>query len=235
MEIKKTKIIVCGDSFCVADKHNRDHFSQILEDKYGYSVTNLGRGGTSNTSICFQIQQAIKLLPDIVVYSQTTTGRIEVPVTGEPFDPKLGLKNFIYPNPNETSYGSPYVGDRNAAFFSNTIESLFTKLPAPYRNYVPLSSEQQQAVRMYLTFIYDENLKAETDRWAIEYWQHQLTHNNIISVSFNDACQHAYEFWKNNPDYPTLYHTDRLTQEIAAEHIHKEIQTKVAIAQQYLL
>ena len=223
------KIIVCGDSFCVADKNNRDHFSQILEDKYGYSVVNLGRGGTSNTHICFQIQQAIALAPDVVVYSQTSPGRIEVPVGYKKFDPKLGLKNFIYPNPNETSYGNPYVGNCYAALFSSTIESFFTKVSPPYIKYVSLPNDQQEAIRMYLTFIYDENLKAETDRWAIEYWQQQLKQNNIVSMLFNDTCQLAYEFWNKNPDYPALYHTDRATQEIAAENIHTEIQTKVAI------
>lgn len=227
MEVKK--IVVCGDSFCAASKHNRDHFSQILEDKYGYSVINLGRGGCSNTSICFQIQQAIELSPEVVVYSRTWPGRMEVPVAGKKFDIKLGLKNFIYPNPDETSYGSPYVGDRDAALFSNGIAAFFITLTPPLRSYVTLSDKQLEAIQMYLMFIYDENLKIETDRWAIEYWQHQLKQNNIISILLNDTGQDVYEFAKKNPCYPTIYHTDRLTQEIAAENIHKEIQTKVAI------
>ena len=221
------KIVVCGDSFCASSKHNRHHFSQILEDEYGYVVTILARGSASNTNVCFQIQEAIKMSPDIVVYSRPESARLDISVANKPFDLKLGLKNFIHVNADETSHDSPLSGDLTAPFYSSGIGSLLSMVPAPfYKKQISLSDNQLEAVRMYMTFIYDRNLKDETDRWASEYWEYQLTQNNIVSILFNTVGHVAYEFAKNTPRYPAIYHTDPATQSIVANHIHQEIQKK---------
>jgi hypothetical protein len=228
MEIKK-KIIVCGDSFCSAHNYERDHFSQILEDTYGYSVINLARGGTGTVSICFQLQEAIKLLPDVVVYCRTAPGRIEVPTSTQPFDLSVGLKNFAYPYPNEASYGSPYVGNANAPFFSHLISSLITQTDPTEQEtqdqFVKLSPDLRKAVQMYMMFIYDENLKREIDNWVYNYWENQITVANIMLIPFSVVGKIAYEFSKKTKgQYPRCYHTDRATQEIVAKNTHEEIQ-----------
>ena len=230
------KIVVCGDSFCSSSKHDRHHFSQILEDKYGYAVTTLARGSASNTNVCFQIQEAIKLSPDIVVYSRPESGRLDIPIANKKFDARLGLKNFIHVNADETSYDSPLSGDLNAPFYSNSIGSLLDIVSASvYKRQISLSVEQLEAVRMYVMFIYDGDLKNETDRWASKYWEYQLSQNNVVSILFNAVGHIAYEFAKKTPRYPAIYHTDPATQSIVANHIHQEMQTKVAFAQQSLL
>jgi hypothetical protein len=70
----KITIVVCGDSFCSASKNtnpetigSRGHFSQLLEDQYGYNVINLAHGGFGNVGIIYQIKQAVQLSPDIIV------------------------------------------------------------------------------------------------------------------------------------------------------------------------
>ena len=226
MEIKK-KIIVCGDSFCSAHNNERDHFSQILEDEYGYSVVNLARGGIGNISICFQIQTAIQLSADCVIYRRTSSARIEIPVSDKPFDPKLGLKNFMYPFKNESTYGSPHVGNLDAPFFSYQLAQLAStdsKELALQDQFVKLSSDRREAVRMYMTYMYDEQLKQTTDNWAYDYWKSKLSQNNIMTIDFNTVGQIAYDFVaKTNGQYPKCYHTDRSTQEIIAKNIHEKI------------
>ena len=229
MEIKM-KIIVCGDSFCSAHNYERDHFSQILEDEYDYQVINLARGGTGNISICFQIQKAIELSADIVVHYCTGSSRIEIPVKNKPFDRLKGLKNFIYPYPRELSYGSPHVGGLDAPYFSQLLGHIIETDPekiAFQDQYVKLSKELREAVRMYAMFIHDVNLKAITDNWAREYWESKLVQAEILSIPFETVGNIAYEFAAKNLKYPKCYHTDRVTQEIIAKNVHEKIKGRI--------
>ena len=226
MEIKK-KIIVCGDSFCSSHNNERDHFSQLLEDEYGYLVVNLARGGIGNINICFQIQTAIRLSADCVIYRRTSSARIEIPVSDKPFDPVLGLKNFMYPCKDESTYGSPHVGGMDAPFFSYQLARLASTDPkelALQDELVNLSSARREAVRMYMTYMYDEQLKQTTDNWAYAYWESKLSQNNVMAIDFNTVGQVAYDFVaQTNGQYPKCYHTDRTTQETIANNIHEKI------------
>ena len=229
------KIIVCGDSFCSSHNYARDHFSQILEDEYGHTVINLAQGGTGTVAICFQIKEAIRLQPDVIVHGRTGPDRIEIPINNKSFVPALGLQNFVYPFKNESSYSSPYVGDTNAPFFSSLLGAL-TDDPEQIElmdSYIKISKEQRQAVKMYISFLYDRKFKIETDNWLYEYWQIKILQHNIISIPFlqQNFAKIAYDFArKTNYEYSTCYHTDRDTQEKLAEHIHQEIQTQSKIA-----
>jgi hypothetical protein len=104
MDDRKIKIAVCGESFCTAsiidlkDIGLRAHFSQMLEDNYGYDVLHLSHGAFSNTGIFFQIQEAVKRKVDVVVYNKTWSSRIEI-VQNDDFFPDAGLKNFVYFDP----------------------------------------------------------------------------------------------------------------------------------------
>ena len=68
MDENKITIAVCGESFCTAcivelkETGVRGHFSQILEDQYGYKILQFAHGGFSNTGIMFQIQEERDLL-----------------------------------------------------------------------------------------------------------------------------------------------------------------------------
>jgi len=223
------KIVVCGDSFCSADWREKDHFSQILENQYGYSVTNLARGGASTVLICFQLQQAIALAPDIVVHSRTAAGRIEIPMPGKRFRSDLGLKNFIYANHFELSARGPYAGDLDAAIYANNVQSMVNNRDP--MEFLKLSDEVKTAVQLYVTHMHDYHLKTETDGWLYEYWESKLAANHIRSIPFDTVGQEAYEFNERIPRYPKIYHTDRATQEQVAKNIHQQIQAKVAITQ----
>ena len=84
MDENKITVAVCGDSFCAAcaidlkEVGLRAHFSQMLEDQYHYQVIYLAHGGFSNAGIFFQMQKAVELGADVVVYNRTWASRINL-------------------------------------------------------------------------------------------------------------------------------------------------------------
>ena len=84
MDENKITIAVCGESYCTASTVDlketglRGHFSQILEDQYGYKILQFAHGGFSNTGIMFQIQEAVKHHPDVIVYNKTWASRVNI-------------------------------------------------------------------------------------------------------------------------------------------------------------
>jgi hypothetical protein len=219
MEIKK-KIIVCGDSFCAADTtQNRWHFSQLLEDRYGYDVTCLAQGGMSNVGICFQMREAIIMKPDYIVYNKTTPNRVCLVLNDNFYTPN-GLKNFVYNNPSNASFGHPSVGNANSPIWSTVYQGLDKQTRMPIRK------EQLEAIDQYLIHLFDYQLQEETDGWMIKYWHDQIVQKGIHPVCVSDNTtigRPMYEFSRQNPTWNTNYHTDLATQEIIAENIHQSI------------
>jgi hypothetical protein len=219
------KIIVCGDSFCSADTTaNRWHFSQLLQEQYGYNVINLARGGMSNTGICVQIKQALLLEPWAIVYNMADPSRIDIPLSK--YQPHCLLKNFIYASPNDSSTGSAYVGGSDAAIFS-TVYQLLDQI-----KHVTIPTDKIQAVKHYHAHLFDWQLKYESDTWMLKHWQQQAIDQGILTVPMGSPhdpelsfyAKPAYEFVKKNPGYPALYHTDLTTQQQVADNIHRYLQ-----------
>jgi hypothetical protein len=85
-----------------------------------------------------------------------------------------------------------------------------------------LTKEQQQAARLYFKYMFDCTLKWNIDFWAIEYWLMKLRENNIkYFVIPNFFC--IYDYARQYPHSPRLFHTDLATQQQAAELLTKEI------------
>jgi len=219
-ENKIKTIVVCGDSFCSAQPNERLHFSQLLEDKYNYHVINLAQGGMSNVGICFQIRQAVLAIkPDIVVYNITSPDRIELVMKDE-FKIDNGLHNFVYAFKNNSSYGTQHVGTADSPIFSTVWAGL------SQHGTIPVSKDQQDAIRQYLIHLFDWNLKSETDSWMFEHWHRKMLELNIIPLRLRRGDQVSapmYEFADKNPNYNVTYHTDAATQEQMAENIHREL------------
>jgi hypothetical protein len=229
MEIK---VIVCGDSFCSASKHDKLHFSQILQNLYGYSVTNLARGGASAVNIAYQIQTAIKLSADVIIHGRTLFSRIDVPLRPKEFNPVNGLKNFVYSNSDELSYGSSHVGNVDSPIYSNNFGSLLpVALFKEKKQIIDIPSQIKSAVQHYVEFLHDENLASEIDNWIYEYWEDNIIKKNILSLRFDKVGQEAYNFYKKKPHYPAIYHTDSTTQQAIAHNIHDEIQKNLQTKQ----
>jgi hypothetical protein len=237
--IKKsiTTIAVCGDSYCVADTApEREHFSQVLEDRYNYKIIPLALAGCSNVCIAFQIKKALELEVDAIIYNMTFPSRVDIILDSSHIWLPAGLKNFVYPFVDNAGYGSEHVGKNNSPIFSTVPDLLEEKLGL-VKN---LKKEHIDAVKSYFLNFYNHLFKQEIDSWILAYWHHQiLQHNKVAIPLINNSSiktefdptlgQAIYDFTKLNQVYPKVYHTDAQTQSITADRIHQHIKnlTKV--------
>lgn len=222
----KITVAVCGDSFCSASVNDlqvtgtgqRAHFSQILEDVYGYHVLYMAHGGFSNAAIFWQIREAINQQAQVVVYNKTWSSRLELSPDGK-FKNEVGLKNFFYYDPGNQSSHEPYVGDYEAPVISTT------HLNIENSPFFKITEEQKLAVDLYLKHIYNDGMKTEMDRWLFEYWHNRLVKLGCLPVYFGKSTigKIAYDFSTAHPTYDTPFHTDRATQEQIAANIHRYI------------
>jgi hypothetical protein len=184
-------IVVCGDSFMAPDPHAPGrHFSEIM------GAVSLARPGCSNTDICFQIEQAIRLQADRVIIGTTDPARIELKLTEQQL-PSVELENF-----------------RNGQYASDTIPTFIGQEPDLTHKY-QLSSTRRQAVKQYFTEMFDPVLKSITDRWNLEYFLVQLQ-KNYIQYTVLDKDFVVYQHAREHPNEPYTFHTDLVTQEKAA-------------------
>ena len=213
-------IVVCGDSFCAAEKEGpRDHFSQQLEDSYGHQIINLARGGMSNIGICFQLKQALTMQPDVIVFNRTWSDRVELVMPGCRYIPEHGLRNFIYAYPTESTFGQPWVGGADAAVFSTVWQGL------DEQSHVKIIPEQVKAVELYLKYLFDDEMKTETDSWAFGYWIDRIKAAGIacIEIQKQGFGRMIYDFAAANMRWPTLFHTDKATQTLLTNAIQQRI------------
>lgn len=219
-------IAVCGDSFCAASRTEilstptgaRAHFSQMLEDQWGYQILHLAHGGFSNVAIWFQIRQAILAKVHVVVYNTTWSHRVEL-IVREKFRTVTGIGNFFYYDPHCVSTGGALTGDSSASVLSTTPHGIDQ---SPFFSVTP---EQRQAVDLYLKHMYNDELHTELDSWMFEYWHEKIIKARILPIKFRQPCigECAYHFSEANPGYDTPFHTDRATQQQIAENIHRYV------------
>jgi len=211
-------IVVCGDSFCGACRSRPGtHFSELIAGITEYQVTNLARGGISNIGICFQLEQAAKLKPDVVIVGRTIADRIDVPSGKAKFNPALGLKNIAYTYESDASTGSKYVGNQDSAIYSDMIYNFIGagRLDKTWH----LTEQQRRAVEHYVAYLHDKEFKETTDGWALGYWINLLKLQGVMVIELNKGLgQELYEAHTKNPDEFTRvgYHTDTATQERVA-------------------
>jgi len=225
-------LVICGDSFMSADTHRPGtHFSELLT-AYGHSVTNLARGGMSNIGIAFQLETSIQLNADAVIFSSTSSDRIDVVVKNKKFDPTQGLKNFVYPYSADSSTISQHVGNLNAPIFSDTINTfLFPRPDLPTELQDPNRAE---LVKQYLSLLHDSKFKKVLDSWILGFWKYKLIEKKLPFIHLHEGGllgQSMYEYVKQNPDKITqsVYHTDEHTQTIMASELINELERVAAL------
>ncbi len=209
-------IFVCGDSFCSADRNlPGTHFSEILTT-LGYNVTNFARGGITNTAICYQIKRSIELKADIVIFTSTSSDRLDVPI--KKFNPNNGLKNFIYPYESDVSTSNCDVGNLSGSIYSDVIPALINSRPdLPVKI---LNENQISAIKQYVAYLHSNELKQETDNWMIEYWKTKTVNLHLNNLPVGKIL---FDYVKNNPNKvnQSVYHTDSETQKKVAKEIKK--------------
>jgi hypothetical protein len=226
MDDRRITVAVCGDSFCAASVNilevtgtgDRAHFSQMLEDAYGYRVLHMAHGGFSNAAILFQIREAILKKADVVIYNKTWSNRLELSLN-DTFNLSDGLHNFFYYDPNLVSSHTPWAGGPRSAILSSTHHGIDS---SPF---FEITKEQKQAIDLYLKYLYTDNLKTIMDEWLFDYWNIKAKEAGVLPIYFNQAGvgKVAYDFSLANPTYDTPFHTDRATQVQITDNIHRYI------------
>jgi hypothetical protein len=230
MDESKIVIAVCGDSYCAASVNDlkktgtgpRAHFSQILQDQYGYKIMHFAHGGFSNVAIFFQIKEAIKQKANVVVYNKTWSNRIEL-YRNDKFYSNDGIKNFFYYDPYYESSRCDWAGKRHSPVLSTTHHGIEN---SPF---FEVTREQRQAIDLYHKYLYNDAVHTLMDSWMFEYWHDQIVRAGALPVLFNASGigKIAYDFSFANPTFDTPFHTDRATQQQIADNIHLYIVDKL--------
>lgn len=218
--MNNTKVIVCGDSFMTADaRYPGEHFSEVLIDTYGYEVLNLARGGMSNVGICFQLEQAIKLNPHMILYNTTDANRTAFPI--DRFDPNKGLKNIRYTDSVSASCGNSFVGDESSPVIDDVLISLnddtcWTTLGKKKK--YNLTEDQKTAIKYYTIYLHNEQFNEILQSWMLNYWKFEARSRLIpIFHVFNEI----YHIWRH-PEFlkgDRVFHTGPLLQKELAKEV----------------
>lgn len=205
-------VVVCGDSFCASEKEPRVHFSQILADQYNVNLINLARAGCSNIAIAFQIEYAISLKPKTIIFNRTFPDRVEI-IDRE--TETVSLNDFKYPYPLHDNYLSKHVGSPDSPIFSTVVQGLDNQ------PYVDLTPNQLQAVKLWVSHLFDWKLKQKTDGWVIDHLRNMIIDNHIqpIELRRDNFAKVIYDF----RGAVTPFHTDEDTQVWLAEKLYNQL------------
>lgn len=167
---------VCGDSYFSCDNRYPDtHFSEILSNRWGYKLINLARQGISNRSIRLQVDRAIGINPELIIFGSTTSDRLEWTLhslwphlSKKSYCADNGLDNIEYrywPNPSRDHVDSTHAclwSDHISKYDTDDFDSSFTSF-----------------WKSYFADFYDENWQKQIDQWVIESSLATLENSNI--------------------------------------------------------
>ena len=186
------KLVVCGDSFSAVSKTlPGTHYSEVLANELGWELLNYARRGCSNGGVRLQIQEAINQQADFVIIVPTGWDRTEMPVRDnfydgpETFAKKYGnfLQDFLQDSSKSAYDPDKGIGNINYTKEDNNMifETIFSLADEPEHEYRKgaLSNEKVEAVKQYISHIYDSSWKRQLDKWIISDGICQLHGANI--------------------------------------------------------
>lgn len=170
----KKKLIICGDSWMAPLRHpNPPHFSSILGDLIDYDVVTFSRVGSSNKSICLQIESAISQNPDLIIFNTTDVSRTEIFTHNNPVE--ITAANLLHQYgdeiKSELGYYEPYIisagiVDLLENDWSSYKHLLFTVYPELKKTIDTLVVSKKEALRCYLMELFNENFTSKVDTWC---------------------------------------------------------------------
>jgi len=196
------KLMICGCSFS-APSHKPEYagtaWGELLAKKLEWDVEILARQGCSNGGIRIQIDEVIRQKPTFAIISPTNHDRIEIPATAllnnsprtkiydfeqnwKKFEKLLQHKKIDYRGYDKSAgldninYG--HNNDR-ARLICETLHSLSENWKHAYRNSKDIDNNTQNAVKEYISYMYDSEWKKQQDEWIIRDGLNQLKINNI--------------------------------------------------------
>ena len=194
-------IVVCGDSFCSRDENAPGkHFSEQLEG----TVTNLARGGISNSAIFMQLHRALNTNPHVIIYASTDPARMTVPADLDAqfstYDP---LSNIRYKDRGKER------------FVSHTIPCIMGEMD------LGLDPVIISAVKNYFNVLYDASLQGFLDDEMFAGYESRAREQDIQVINLRTHVPEIYieAAELNDNPVPEVFHTTYPTQTKAAEKI----------------
>ena len=226
------KIIACGCSLTYGGnwsvKTNKFNSFPSYADKLGnileLEVINLSRPASSNYCIVKQIEHAVSLDPNLVIFNMTTAVRIEHMIGGKTLSKRPSLDNFNYAE-YTNSYTEKFSGELN----STTITNAFSKKHGNNEN----TSDVADFIVKYL----NPEILSDYSRLFMLGAIRELEKNKIpyVCVNFSDIFKeeelddinHISIFWRTmNKNYPSIedpYHFSEEGHKYLADKLYQYI------------
>ena len=220
------KLIVCGFSFSavsIKEEFKNTAWSELLAKKLGWELQNIARQGCSNGGIRIQIDEVIRQRPDFAIITPTSYDRIEIPnfikqktkinfsdipykIMDRLLQPSMNARYDQIEDDGKSYYkdaGLDNINYKNPAsrMIVETINSLASNLPHPYRFNHQVPTEIQQALQLYITNLYDGFWKKQQDEWIIRDGLVQLHANNIPFL-----INPGFSMWEGISDMKKVLH-----------------------------
>lgn len=243
------KIVICGDSFVTpVMQHPGTHFAEILQRELGAEMVYLGRGGMSNGGICLQLETAMVLEPDLIIFNTSFADRIEFAMDTNRYTPHYTVRDIIYAHTESVS--SYYGVEQDANLIVDNLSSLLQTNSAPaydrwnrlYENIADFE-HKRRALRTWFEALYTPAWKAQVDRWCLEAVIRRMVDQGIPFLMFLDVIKIAHLPWFNSvnnisdpvinqfyrqfidididPGYHTTYEVQRGIAAFVLSHLHR--------------
>jgi hypothetical protein len=180
------KIIACGCSWTYGGNWSvkNDAFNKFpgyadkLENLLKLEVINLARPGASNYCIAKQIEHAITLKPDLLLFNITTSQRIEFIPSEKRLSTRPTLSNFNYEEYNTNSYTEKFTGK----IYSSTLRHALLKWSDKTNN------ENSYYITKFLDKYLNHDMLVDYSRMYILSAIRLLEKNKIpyVCVNFSD-------------------------------------------------
>lgn len=193
------KVVTCGCSFMSPDMYNPEfqgtHFSEVFAKEMGYELIQLARPGSSNGGICIQIEEAIKIKPDLILFGTTVFDRVEISVSPEVLE--VGDRHFTEKIKIEELYDVYHtkIGEKqNAILLSDNLMSLIPDKNHWRDRLIPDYEIKHSALEAWLKHLYVPRWKRQIDEYCMYAVQHKLLLSGIKALKVIDLLE--------SPDIP---------------------------------
>lgn len=227
------RIVSCGSSFASIDPNLvGTHYSELVAEELGGTLLSLAKPGSSNFAVRLQLQSAIEMKPDLIMFEFTNADKLDLPLSvigqdGE-YVPSNNAHNLRY-----TNYGNvvPFTIDlHKESILSDGIKNFINgECFAVNSKLTPMA---RQALQYWFTELYDERLKYHQDYFTCASVFSELEHHNIPYIwSRGDLCMFDWSIYKNevgeggnpwigwtDPGMMSVYHTTPDRQKEIAKH-----------------
>ena len=186
-------MIVCGCSWMYPDytaEFKGSHFSELIADELGYELIVNSMSGSSNGGICVQIEDAIKQKPDLILFGQTLSDRIEFNIN----DKMLSYDNYGPILYNAATVELKDVYGDHRSIISDNLSGLLSDInfvEGQLRNKSKFWREERySALKNWFMYLYSPLMKSQIDVWCLYAVQHKLSISGIPAIKVVDLLNY---------------------------------------------